>query len=115
QPSHVFFGLKDAQQVAVIERLIEDFNLPVQLIGCPTVREPDGLAKSSRNVYLNDEERKQAVVLSEALALGRKILEQKNGTVGELLKEMEQKINTAPLAKIDYVEACTYPNLERLP
>src|SRR5690625_3499375 len=79
QPSHIFFGMKDAQQVAVIEQLIADFNLPVTLVGCPTVREEDGLAKSSRNVYLSPEERKQAVVLSEALTMGKQLLEAQQG------------------------------------
>ncbi len=67
QPDAAFFGMKDAQQVAVIEQMVLDLNLPVEIVPCPTIREADGLAKSSRNVYLNEEERKQATVLSAAL------------------------------------------------
>jgi len=112
QPHSVFFGMKDAQQVAIIQRMIDDFNLPVQLIGCPTVREPDGLAKSSRNVYLDDEERRQATVLIQALQVGHKRLQQSIGTVNELIETVREQIQASSLAEIDYIEVCTYPHLE---
>lgn len=71
QPTHAYFGRKDYQQLAIVRRLVKDFDVPVEIVGVPTVREPDGLAKSSRNVYLSPEERQRAVCLSRALEAGR--------------------------------------------
>lgn len=114
QPDAAFFGMKDAQQVAVIEQMVLDLNLPVEIVPCPTIREADGLAKSSRNVYLNEEERKQATVLSSALREAEKMLATRgNGLTPEQLKESVQShIRRSPLAVIDYVEVLAFPSLE---
>lgn len=111
QPDFACFGLKDAQQVAVIQKMVEDLNIPVTIVPCPIARDEDGLALSSRNVYLSDEERKQALVLNEALTL----VENKARTAtsaAELTKLARDLIETKPLAEIDYVELLTYPSLE---
>lgn len=112
QPDRAYFGLKDAQQVAVIEQMVRDLNMPVTIVRCPTLREPDGLAMSSRNVYLNPEERKQALVLSQALAQVHRWAAEPGMTVEELRRRIRSHIETAPLAEIDYVDIRTYPALE---
>ncbi len=115
-PDRAYFGMKDAQQVAVIMQMVEDLNMPVEIVPCPTMREADGLALSSRNVYLNEEERRQAVVLYQALeAADEYIRTQQGGTCEELREMIRQKIQTAPLADIDYIEIVTFPGLEPLP
>jgi len=111
QPDRAYFGLKDAQQVAVVERMVADLNIPVQIVACPTVREPDGLALSSRNVYLSPEERKQATVLYRALSRLDEWLAQGLTAPQELKRKLEEEIRTAPLADIDYVEVLEYPSL----
>lgn len=110
-PDAAYFGLKDAQQVAVIERMTEDLNIPVRIVPCETVREPDGLAMSSRNVYLSPEEREQAVVLSASLAKASEWLREESLTAAELRRRVAASIRTAPLADIDYAEVLTYPDL----
>jgi pantoate--beta-alanine ligase len=113
QPDYAYFGLKDAQQVAVIRRMVEDLNLKVTIVPCPTMREQDGLAMSSRNVYLSPEERAQAIVLSQALAEARAYIEERRTVdLGELKRLLEGRIGTAPLAHIDYAEALTYPDFQ---
>lgn len=116
QPDCAYFGMKDAQQVAVIEQMAFDLNIPVTIIPCPTVRESDGLAMSSRNVYLTEEERRQAIVLSQALdAAERMIRDRRVGlTPDELRDAVLAAIHTAPLAEIDYAEVLSYPSLEPL-
>lgn len=113
QPDQAFFGLKDAQQVAVIEQMVQDLNLAVEIVPCPTLRELDGLAMSSRNVYLSEEERKQALVLSQSLQKVKAYVEEQTTfTSQELESLVSRHIATAPLAVIDYVEALAYPTLE---
>lgn len=114
QPDRAYFGMKDAQQVAVIQQMANDLNMPVDIIPCETVREPDGLAMSSRNVYLEPEQRKQALVLSQTLQLAGELLLQPAMTAGELLRAAIANIRTAPLAVIDYVELLHYPSLRPL-
>lgn len=112
KPDYAFFGMKDAQQVAVIEQMVRDLNMDVTIVPCPIIREEDGLALSSRNVYLNAEERKQALVLSRSLTTALAQLE--NGgvaTAGEVRKLLTAVISEAPLAKIDYAEVLTFPEL----
>lgn len=111
QPDYAFFGQKDAQQVAVIERMVQDLNLPVQVVPCPIVREKDGLAMSSRNVYLNDEERKQALVLSQSLVEAKEAYE-KGHSPEEVKQSILARISGQPLADIDYVDILSYPALE---
>ncbi|AHD05226.1 pantoate--beta-alanine ligase [Paenibacillus larvae] len=116
QPDKAFFGLKDAQQVAVIEQMVEDLNMNVEIVPCPIVREKDGLAKSSRNVYLSPEERKQALVLSAALNDTLTWLsEQKEFNTQEVRQRLVDQISSQPLADIDYVEVLSYPSLKPLP
>lgn len=115
QPDQAFFGLKDAQQVAVIEQMVLDLNLPVEIVPCPTLRENDGLAMSSRNVYLSPEERQQALVLSQSLQKAKTFIESKSTssfTSQELEILVRDHIQTAPLAVIDYAEVLSYPTLE---
>ena len=115
QPDRAYFGLKDLQQVAVVQRMVEDLNVPVEIVPCPTVREPDGLAMSSRNVYLAPEERRQARVLSESLRLAEDWIRKEDRlTVGELRRRIEEHISAAPLARIDYVEVTVFPELREL-
>lgn len=113
QPDKAFFGLKDAQQVAVIEQMVRDLNMNVEIVPCPILREADGLALSSRNVYLSAEERKQALVLSQALRKAEAFLqESRDFRSDELVQLVKDHIQTSPLAEIDYVEALQYPTLE---
>lgn len=115
-PDRAYFGQKDAQQLAIIKKMVKDLNFDIEIIGCPIVREEDGLAKSSRNTYLNAEERKAALCLSRSVAKGQEII--KNGMKAEkLLGEMTEIINAEPLAKIDYVsvvDALTMEPVEKI-
>lgn len=110
-PDRAYFGEKDAQQLAVIRRMVKDLNFDLEIVGCPIVREEDGLAKSSRNTYLNTEERKAALIVSRSIFLGKEMLE-KNGKISDIKKAMTELINTEPLAKIDYVEIVDMDTLE---
>ena len=107
-----YFGEKDAQQLAVIKRMVKDLNFDIEVIGCPIVREEDGLAKSSRNVYLSPEERKAALVLNKALKEGRKALEAGVNHGDDLKGIIIEYIEKEPLAKIDYVEIGDSETLE---
>ncbi|MGN7468981.1 pantoate--beta-alanine ligase [Brevibacillus sp. SAFN-007a] len=111
QPDYAFFGQKDAQQVAVVTQMVKDLSIPVEVIPCPIVREADGLAMSSRNVYLSAEERAQALVLSQSLRQASAWLEE--GLPLEEIKErIKRMIADKPLAEIDYVEILRYPDLQ---
>lgn len=105
QPDRAYFGQKDAQQLAVIKHMVEDLNMDVTVIGCPIVREEDGLAKSSRNTYLSPEERKAALVLSKTIFMGQKLVEEGMTDAKKLVALMKENIEKEPLAKIDYVKA----------
>lgn len=111
-PDYAFFGMKDAQQVAVIMQMVRDLNMAVEVIPCPIVREADGLALSSRNVYLSEEERTQALVLSRALAEAKQLIEGGERKTAVLREAMESVIGTSPLAEIDYIELRSYPDLQ---
>ena len=104
QPDRAYFGQKDAQQLAIIMRMVTDLNMDIEIVGCPIIREADGLAKSSRNTYLSPESRKQAVILSKAIFLGKKMVEDGERDAAKIKKAMTDLINTMPLATIDYVE-----------
>jgi pantoate--beta-alanine ligase len=105
QPDRAYFGQKDAQQLAVIKHMVEDLNMNLEIIGCPIIREEDGLAKSSRNTYLSAEERKAALVLSRSINLGRKMVEDGETDTAVIIKAMTELINEEPMARIDYVKA----------
>lgn len=105
QPDRAYFGQKDAQQLAVIKHMVEDLNMDVTVIGCPIVREEDGLAKSSRNTYLSPEERKAALVLNKTIFMGQKLVEEGMTDAKKLVALMKENIEKEPLAKIDYVKA----------
>lgn len=114
QPDRAYFGLKDAQQVAVIDGLVKDFNFPIQLIPVNTVREEDGLAKSSRNVYLSAEERAQAPQLNKALQRAKEAIENGERSPERLAGLVSGHINGHCHAEIDYIEIYSYPELEQL-
>ncbi|MBJ6363566.1 pantoate--beta-alanine ligase [Paenibacillus sp. GCM10012307] len=114
-PDKAYFGLKDAQQVAVIAKMTEDLNFPVEIVPCETVREGDGLALSSRNVYLNEDERAQAVVLYRALNMASELSQSESMTPANLRDKLNQYIKEdAPLSNIDYIQVLGYPDLAEL-
>ena len=102
QPTNAYFGEKDAQQLAIIRKMVFDLNFPVNIIGVPIVRESDGLAKSSRNTYLSKEERKAATILYKAIQKGKQTI-QRGASADSIINTMTEIINTEPLAKIDYI------------
>ncbi len=114
QPDRAYFGQKDAQQLAVIKHMVEDLNFDIKIVGCPIIREEDGLAKSSRNTYLNEEERKQAVILNQALQKGKEQIENGERRSSQIKQMIIQIIETMPLAKIDYVEVVDFQTLESI-
>ena len=114
KPDRAYFGQKDAQQLAVVKRMVRDLNVDVEIIGCPIVREEDGLAKSSRNVYLNTEERKAAVILHKALTKGEEMVKAGEKDPSVIIKAVSDIINTEKLAKIDYVDVVSFPEIEHI-
>lgn len=107
-----YFGQKDAQQLAVIRRMVRDLNMNVEVVGCPIIREADGLAKSSRNTYLSEEERKAGLVLSQAVKLGQKLVAEGEKSAAAVTGAMSELISTEPLAKIDYVSMVSWDSIE---
>ncbi len=103
-PDRAYFGQKDAQQLAVIRRMVTDLNIGIEIVGCPIVREEDGLAKSSRNTYLSEEERKAALILSKSIFLGKEMVANGETDTAIIKQAMTAKIEEEPLARIDYVE-----------
>ncbi len=118
QPHRAYFGEKDAQQLRVVRRMVSDLNLPVEIVPCPTVREPDGLAMSSRNVYLSPEERTQALALSRALELARRLVREEGlRDAAELRRRLEDFLRRSPGVALDYVSVAhpeTLAELERI-
>lgn len=104
-PDKAFFGQKDAQQLAIIRRMVRDMSYGIEIVGCPIVREPDGLARSSRNTYLSPEERQAALILSKAVFLGQRMAEAGETDAGRIVAAMTEMILSEPLARIDYVSA----------
>lgn len=104
-PDKAYFGQKDAQQLAVIRRMTRDLSIGTEIVGCPIIREEDGLAKSSRNTYLNPNERKAALVISRSLNEGRKIIESGEIDLNKVIVKVKSLIEKEHLAKIDYVKA----------
>lgn len=104
-PDKAFFGQKDAQQLAIIRQMVRDLSYGIKIVGCPIVREADGLAKSSRNTYLSEAERQAALVLSESVFLGQKMVAEGETDANKIVTAMTEHIQAQPLAKIDYVSA----------
>ncbi|MCI8648179.1 MAG: pantoate--beta-alanine ligase [Firmicutes bacterium] len=113
-PDRAYFGQKDAQQLAVIKKMVQDLNFDLEVVGCPTVREADGLAKSSRNTYLSPEERKAAGILHQALECARQAISNGEQDIAKLRSDMVQMIESEPLAGIDYVELVDGETLQPL-
>jgi len=114
QPAKAYFGQKDAQQVAVIRRMARDLNFPLEVVVCPTVREPDGLAMSSRNAYLDPAQRKAATVLFRALSAARETYEGGERDAEKLRALMRETLAAEPLAQMQYVSCADYDTLEEL-
>lgn len=114
RPDKAYFGQKDAQQAAVIRQMTRDLNFPIEIVVCPIVREPDGLAMSSRNVYLDAEERKAATVLYRALKAARNLYETGERDAEKLREMMKEVIASEPLAQMQYVSCADYDTLEEL-
>ena len=102
QPDRAYFGEKDAQQLAIIKKMVIDLDFDIEIVGCPIIREEDGLAKSSRNVYLNKEERQAALCLYHSIQKGKELIH-KDMKANDLIDEMKKIILSEPLARIDYV------------
>ena len=112
QADRAYFGQKDAQQLAVVRRMVRDLNMNVEVVGCPIVREEDGLAKSSRNTYLSPAERKAALVLSRAVREGQRLMEEGERDAKTILGTMRAIIEAEPLARIDYVEMVSWDGIK---
>lgn len=112
QPTRAYFGRKDAQQLAIIEKMVEDFNHSVQIVPIDIVREADGLAKSSRNIYLTEEERKEAVHLSKSLALAKKKYDEGERNSDVLIQAITQYLESNVSGDIVEVAIYSYPELE---
>lgn len=111
-PDRAYFGQKDAQQLAVVKRFVRDLNFDIEIIGCPIIREDDGLAKSSRNTYLSKEERKAAVILYKSLMKGKALIEAGERSSKKVIDEITKVLNTEPLAKVDYVSVVDNINIQ---
>ncbi len=111
-PDRAYFGQKDAQQLAVVRRMVRDLNFDLEIVGCPIVREADGLAKSSRNTYLNEEERKAAVILHRALSEGERLLQAGEKSAEKIVAAIRNTIEGEALARIDYVEVVDWDTLK---
>ncbi len=107
-----YFGQKDAQQLAIIRRMVMDLDFDIEIIGCPIVREADGLAKSSRNTYLSREERAQAVVLNQSLEEAMRLVEAGEKEAEKVKEAIIKKLSGCPLARIDYVEIVSFDNIQ---
>ncbi|MFC2012206.1 pantoate--beta-alanine ligase [Chloroflexota bacterium] len=114
EPTRAYFGQKDAQQLAVIKKMVADLNMNLEVVACPTVREPDGLAMSSRNIYLEPDERKAATVLYQSLNLANKLWSEGEKDAGRIRRAMAELINNQPLTNIDYVSIADAETLEEL-
>ncbi|MCI8894098.1 MAG: pantoate--beta-alanine ligase [Lachnospiraceae bacterium] len=107
-----YFGQKDAQQLAIIRRMVMDLDFDIEIIGCPIVREADGLAKSSRNTYLSREERAQAVILNQSLEEAMRLVEAGEKEAEKVKEAIIKKLSGCPLARIDYVEIVSFDNIQ---
>ena len=113
-PDRAYFGQKDAQQAAVVRRMTRDLDFPIEIIVCPTKREPDGLAMSSRNTYLNPDERRAAIVLFHALGTAKALFDSGERNAENLRASVRETVNSEPLAKLQYVSCADYDSLDEL-
>lgn len=113
-PDKAYFGQKDAQQLAVIRRMVRDLNFDLEVVGCPIVREKDGLAMSSRNTYLSKEQRKAALILHKSLMLGKEMAGRGERDAAKIKAAIIQNIETEPLARVDYVEIVNPDTMENI-
>ena len=113
-PHKAYFGEKDAQQLAVIKKMVKDLNMDLEVVGCPIVREEDGLAKSSRNTYLSKEEREAATVLNKALLEAKEAMKLGERNTERIVDLISKRINEEALAKIDYVEIVDSLTMEKV-
>lgn len=111
-PDKAFFGQKDAQQLSIIRKMVRDMKYGIEIVGCPIIREEDGLAKSSRNTYLNPKEREAALILSKTVKLGRDLVSGGEADASAVVEAMKKNLETEPLAKVDYVDAVDFDSLE---
>jgi pantoate--beta-alanine ligase len=114
QPQKAYFGQKDAQQAAVIRQMVRDLNFPLEVVVCPIVREPDGLAMSSRNVYLDPEQRKAATVLFRSLSAAKELYEGGERDAEKIRGKMKKVLASEPLADVQYVSCADYDTLKEL-
>jgi len=114
QPDFAVFGQKDAQQAFIIQKMVDDLNIPIRIDVLPIVRESDGLAMSSRNVYLNEEERKQALCLFNGIKLAEKLFNEGERSAKKLIESVKDFISQYSLAKIDYVEIVDKKNFNKV-
>ncbi|WP_197029563.1 pantoate--beta-alanine ligase [Butyrivibrio sp. AE3004] len=109
-----YFGQKDAQQLAIVKRMVRDLNYNIDIVGCPIIREDDGLAKSSRNIYLNSDERKKALILHKALTKGEELVREGEKDVKKVIKTIRDIIESEPIARVDYVEIVDWNELQKI-
>ncbi len=109
-----YFGQKDAQQLAIVKRMVRDLNFNIEIVGCPIIREEDGLAKSSRNTYLNPDERKKALILHKALTKGEEMVRGGEKDAKKVITAVKEIIESEPLARVDYVEIVDWNELQKI-
>ena len=113
-PDKAYFGQKDAQQLAVIKRMVKDLNMQLEIVGCPIVRETDGLAMSSRNTYMNVEERSAALILSKSIFMGQKLIEDGERNAQTVRAKMTEMLESEPMAEVEYVEVVNNLTMESI-
>ena len=114
KPDRAYFGKKDAQQLAVIRHMVDDLNIDIEIVGCPIIREADGLAKSSRNTYLSEDERKASLVLSQSIRIGADMVKNGEKSCAAIIAAMKQHISAEPLARIDYVKIVDLATMQQI-